>query len=490
MYLQDAAELSSILRECYYEGLRKPSKKASMFWQMTNAMIKYLEQYPEEIDILIDLLYPKYSRYNEYFITISHIRQNVCNELGISPIVWDEALLGQPIVPTLAEESPVEGGAYMKGKEAIMLMHDITDKSTLKIATKMNEEEAKLFWSRALGESPCVPIHKFLQIASNALGNGKSMKYIRRLLDHMTPTEIIVFFKGSDPQMDKLEKKMSHLQPGSSFSPPLYPAWTKTVIPSGVYLDVVKGQRRYLHIVEFPKGEYKGTLYTRDRKAVANIATEHLPIEGNEAILEVEVTGNNIDRITDVLALGDDWEIYKQSYVERLSLVNRYEFKKPVTEPHILEEGSEVSEIFNKIEDGERVRLISSGPFEVGGEGGWILLQKAFHLHLLLSRVKRNQDYDVIVGLSVMDGFDPFPICEMKLGEKGAYTLRERLATEGVQIGTQWMPIDEYAIVFVTEVHSVDEHRLGLEEVELLHIDSNLGLSDVSQLTDVIELGL
>ena len=110
MYLQDAAELSSILRECYYEGLRKQYKKSSMFCQMTNAMIKYLEQYPEEIDILIDLLYPKYSRYNEYFITISHIRQNVFNELCISPIVWDEALLGQPIVPTLAEESPVEGG--------------------------------------------------------------------------------------------------------------------------------------------------------------------------------------------------------------------------------------------------------------------------------------------------------------------------------------------------------------------------------------------
>ena len=205
MYLQDAAELANTLRESYYEGLHKPLKKSSMFWKMINAMIRCLEHNPNEIDVLIDLLYPKYSRYSEHFLTVPQIRNNICYELGISPIVWDEILIGKPIVPTLAEESPIEGGNHMKGKEAIMLMHDITEKSILKIASKMTEDEAKLFWSRVLGEAPCIPINKFLQIASNALGNGKSMKYIRRLLDHMTPVEIIVYFKGTDPQMDKLE---------------------------------------------------------------------------------------------------------------------------------------------------------------------------------------------------------------------------------------------------------------------------------------------
>ena len=113
-------------------------------------------------------------------------------------------------------------------------------------------------------------------------------------------------------------------------------------------------------------------------------------------------------------------------------------------------------------------------------------MQKAFHLHLLVTEVKRDPEYNVLVKLSVMDGFEPFSVYECALTDGLANHMRDRLAREGVLAGTQWLPVDEYAIVLVVEVRKTDNFEL--QDAEILHIDSNLGISDTSQLTDLIEL--
>ena len=160
MLLIDAANLSDTLRQRYREGLKQPSKKAFVFWKMTEAIKAALVNNSNDYEVLMDILFPKHSRYVERFTTVQHIRKNICEELGISPIVWDEVLGGKPIVPNLAEESPIEGGTSLKVKEALILLHDIESKNILKIAAKMNEAEARLFWARALGEKPCIPVDK------------------------------------------------------------------------------------------------------------------------------------------------------------------------------------------------------------------------------------------------------------------------------------------------------------------------------------------
>ena len=487
MLLSDAAHLADILRKRYHEGIRQPSKKAFVFWKMAEAVKAALVNNPNDYEPLMDILFPKYSRYAVRFTSAQHIRNNVCEELGISPIVWDEVLGGQPLIPNLAEESPVEGGGKMKVKESLILMHDIESKNVLKVAAKMNELEARLFWSRALGEKSCIPVDRFLQIASNAIGEGKSIRYIRKLLNVMSPYEILALMKGTDSRLKQMEEKMDSIQPGVPFDGTMFPAWTSTTVPSGVYLDIIRGQRRYLHITEFPKGKYRGVLYGRNKQAIKKIAEEELPfVPTQEYVLEVEIDTDNNYKVTDVLSVGDDWKYYKQNYSNRLTSLDILSLGIDVAEPHILEEGSDISYIFDKLQGNERARLIKGESFPLGGEGGWMLMQKEFHLHLLLTGVKRNRDYNIVVRLSVMDGFEPFKVYEDILTDGVANHLRDRLAREGVMTGTQWLPVDEYAILFVVEVKKTD--GFTLTDAEILHIDSNMGISDTSQLTDLIEL--
>ena len=485
MLLIEAAMLADRLREYYYDSLKQPSKRAVLFWKKVEVIRLILGKYPNEYEILMDILFPKQSRYIEFFTSTHHIRNNICKELGISPIVWDEVLSGKPIVPSLAEESPVEGGGSLKVKEALMIMHDIESKNLLKIASKMNESEARLFWSRVLGEKPCIPIDKFLQIASNSIGEGKSLRYIRQLLNVMSPAEVLVLIKGTDDRLKQMEKKMECIQAGVPFNGTIFPAWASSTIPSGVYLDIIKGQRRYLHITEFPKGEYRAILYGRNKKAIYKY--KELPFEvDQEYVFEVEVDGNDILLITDILSVGKDWEFYKLPYSERIEHAKLLSLGVDVIKPHILEEGSDISYVSDKLKDDERARFVKNGSFVLGGEGGWMLMQKAFHLHLLVTEVKRDPEYNVLVKLSVMDGFEPFAVYECALTDGLANHMRDRLAREGVLAGTQWLPVDEYAIVLVVEVRKTDNFEL--QDAEILHIDSNLGISDTSQLTDLIEL--
>ena len=485
MLLREAAMLADTLRDCYYKSIREPSNRAVLFWKKVEAIRLVLGKYPNEYEVLMDILFPKHSRYVEFFTHTHHIRNNICKELGISPIVWDEVLSGKPIVPSLAEESPVEGGGSLKVKEALMIMHDIESKNLLKVATKMNESEARLFWSRVLGEKPCIPVDKFLQIASNGIGEGKSLRYIRQLLNVMSPAEVLFLIKGTDDRLKQMEKKMECIQAGVPFDGAIFPAWTSATVPSAVYLDIIRGQRRYLHITEFPKGEFRAVLYGRNKKAIKKFNELPFKVE-QEYVFEVEVDGDEILLITDILSVGSDWEFYKRPYVERIEHAKLLSLDVDIIEPQILEEGSDMSYVFDKLKDDERARFVKSGPFVLGGDGGWMLMQKAFHLHLLVTGVKRDPDFNVLVRLSVMDGFEPFAVHECVLTDGLANHMRDRLAREGVLAGTQWLPIDEYAIVLVVEVRKTDGFEL--QDAEILHIDSNLGISDTSQLTDLIEL--
>ena len=43
-------------------------------------------------------------------------------------------------------------------------------------------------------------------------------------------------------------------------------------------------------------------------------------------------------------------------------------------------------------------------------------------------------------------------------------------------------------MIFVGEVRKIDLSQMIIKDVEILHMDETLGLSDVSQFTDIVEL--
>ena len=435
MLLSEVAELADTLRYWFHQSRKHRDKGNEALWKMVTAMTTIATKNHYEIDDIIDALYPKYSRLPERFTTVFHLRQEICKELAISPEVWDEIMVGKPIVPALAEESPPVRTEGMTLKQAFVIMHKVEDMNILKLCDRMCELEARVFWARALGEKPPIPIARFLQLFSYVGGEGRSVRYIRRLLTAMTPMEIISLLKGTDPRLESMEKDSLKVQPGMPFIGPYYPAWTKATVPKGVYLDIIKGPRRYLHITEFPAGEWRGILFTRDRKAVGKLTAEQLPIQPDqEYIFEVETQNNQVSKVTDIICIGDDWDFYNRPYRERLEHAKLLSFSVDCNQPTILEAGSDMSHVLNRLQDDERVRLVDDGPFQIGGEGGWMLMQSAFHLHLLLSGAKRLADYSIEVRLSVMDGFEPMEVAQIILSEGQAYHLRERLAREGVMI--------------------------------------------------------
>ena len=123
LLLSTAAEAARTLRRLYYR--RNSDDSAADFRESMRAVSDMVEQSAEDYEDIIDIFFPKYSRHPRQFISDSHIRESVCRELGISGLVWDEALAGQPIVPTLASESNEEP-SNLTVKQAMMLMHRLT----------------------------------------------------------------------------------------------------------------------------------------------------------------------------------------------------------------------------------------------------------------------------------------------------------------------------------------------------------------------------
>ena len=486
MLLAEAAMLSRRLKESYTRWRRETESRSEAFKISIKALKQRLSERVEVIEDIIDIFYPKYSKYEQQFVSVLWVRDNVCTELGISPIHWNTVMTGKPIVPFLATESSEIGGEGWTIKQALMAMHRIKDEGVLSMAQNMNEDEALLFWSRAMGEQEPMPVDRFLQMLSylpesNGITNLQS---IRHLLTTMSPQEVAIKILHKELVTPNNEL---FLQPGQPFVAPIFQAWTSMVAPSGVYADVMKGSRRYLHITEFPKGSFRGTVYSRDRQVVGKMHTFDLPFQV-EAILEVEMSGDKITKITDAYSIGEDWEVYRVNRSERLSRVNSLEPTVPVDGGKLVESGSDIGSLLNQLDGRERLRLVKSGPVEMRDSNGWVVIQQAFHIHFLVSAIRKDEEFDTILRLSVLDGYETFEVGESKVPTDVAQHIRTRLGQQGVLAGKSWMPIDEYGLVVVAEVTGFDLEKMKATHLNILYADDTLGYSDTSQLTDLIEL--
>ena len=482
MLLAEAADIAENLRRLNRKILTDKENRWKYFQQCLNLVEQSVSNTGAELEELIDIFYPAHSRFERQFISIRWIRDDVCSKLSISPLIWDESLAGKPMVPLLAVESPEYGGEGMTVKQALMLMGRIQDLGYLHIASKMNEKEAMLFWSRATDEPPIMPIDRFLQMVSYITDAGaQSMMAIRQMLDTMSPTEIINrLLKEEIIDMD-----VRTMQPGQAFRGPVYRAWAKMSTPTKVYVETIEHPRRYLHITEFPQGTFKGVLYGRDRQVIGKVT--QVPID-KEGVFEVEADGCNIKCLTDVFALGDDWDIHKLPYADRLSFLNKTDSKLPIKEGRLMEADSELGQLIETADNTQRIRLTLPGSFEVGGEGGWMILKDAFHINLLIASIRKDEEFNTFVRVAAMDGYEMYEVGELEVPVGPAQHMRQRLAQQGMLAGLNWLPVDEYAVVVTVEVTDFKLDTLSLAGANLDYVDDNLGYSDVAQLTDLIEM--
>ena len=482
MLLADAAKVSEVLRSYYRDYLRDAENRSTHFRFCLDTVEGAVRNAEEDLEQLIDVLYPEHSRFPRQFVSFRELRDDVCKKLSISPLVWDEALAGKPMVPLLALESPEFGGEGMTVKQALNLMGRIRDDGFLKIATRLNEREALLFWARATGERPPLPVKRFLQMVSyTTLRGAQSLQSISTMLETMRPAEILQRMLGDKPDME-----VRTMQPGQPFLGPVFKAWDRMTTPSDVYVDVMANPRRYLHITEFPTGTFRGVLYNRHKQVMGKPLT--LPFTGHEAIVEVEVDGIEVTHVTDLLSIDDNWDLYKEDYRDRLNALASLSPVVPVKEGKFVPSGTDYTNYVEALEAGEKMRLVKPGGILLGGEGGWTILKDAFHIQLLVSAIMRDTDYETFVRLSSLDGFEVYEVGQAKLSASVAQHVRQRLAQQGLLVGQDWLPVDEYGVVVVLEMKGFSLAELKMTDADILYADDNLGYSDVSQLTDLIEM--
>jgi hypothetical protein len=482
MLLAEAATISESLRTLYSKYMTDAEEKSKHFRKMLDLIRQAVNNSIDDSSQLIDMYYPEYSRYPRQFISIREIREDVCRKLSISPLVWDESLAGKPIVPLLALESPEYGGQGLTVKQAFNLMARIRDEGFLQVASKMNEREALLFWGRATDERPPMPVNRFLQIVSYTTEKGaQSLQSINIMLQTMTPSEIIQRLYS-----EKEDMEVRTMQPGQAFLGSVYRAWDKLTTPDDVYADVIEGDRRFLHITEFPVGTFKGVFYNRHKQMMGK---SHEPIyTDSEAIFEVEVDGNQVKYVTDVYAVDDDWNVYKENYKDRQDKLAKLRLAVPTKSGKFIPASTDFSHLLETLEDNQRLRFVSTGAIKLGSNGGWAILKDAFHINLLVTAVKRDREFETHIRVSAMDGFETYEVGQIQLTVEVAQHMRQRLALQGVLAGQDWLPVDEYAMVVVVELAEFSLSDLSLEKVELKYLDDDLGYSDVTQLTDLIEM--
>jgi hypothetical protein len=173
--------------------------------------------------------------------------------------------------------------------------------------------------------------------------------------------------------------------------------------------------------------------------------------------------------------------------MERLNLLKGLGVQGQLRVGELLEEGSSITNLVHTLSENERLRLSFNSPFQIGEQGGWAVMDGTYHIHLLVLSIKKDAEYETHVRLGVLDGLDPYQVMEARLPTEIAQHVRTRLARQGVLVGAHWLPVEEQAVVVAGKVNEV---RLSTMTItgELLYADDNLGFSDLSQLTDIIEM--
>ena len=96
----------------------------------------------------------------------------------------------------------------------------------------------------------------------------------------------------------------------------------------------------------------------------------------------------------------------------------------------LLEEGENLTNALIAINDNERLRLKDGGPLDIGGHGGYVVMDGAYQIHLLGLSVRKDAEYETHLRLGVLDGFDPYQVLEVKLNASSCQPLEDKVGEE------------------------------------------------------------
>jgi hypothetical protein len=457
-----------------YESLRQGSNKREVLSKIEDE---------NSAQDFYRLLYPQ-----KALLTKNGLASLFAEEVGVFIDVVMDVLGENDLALTLAQESNASTSQGWSVKDAFRMMESLSMNAVevLDTAHKMDEIEARLFWSHVLANKPPITSRAF--VIHLGISRGIHADVMKRHASLKDATELIhLIFQ--DPQGLDIPDRW-YEEPNLALSPrrylPFHPHDSMEKLEEFNYSRYQripnKGSTKMLYVIR----EQDGVRFVwRDRsgKIVSNgQAPDSSWLPDTPMILETVTDGNNIHVFDAIFP-----RYHTLTLEERLAKLQEHTKDTPII-VHQPTRIDSMVDLISSLKDDEAIRFPEIGEYKPLESGGYVMMSSLSKMILRLHSVRNIQD-TLSVRLSCVDGYDDFIVVgEVDVVSDVKNTIRgmvDRLCT--IMPSKDWEDIpDEIIIPIEAVVPSILKNPLSIPDALVVSARDDLGMSDVTQYVDFI----
>ena len=415
-------------------------------------LFDFLSENIDEVSEFVSLLYGK------YILRPEHIMSALHRSIGMFPEEF-ELVDGEPLVPSLASESPPEVEGSMSIPEALDLVAALKDMQSppdiRAVFKKMGRPDALVLWNRALGEKPLIPKYRMTRAFAHHLEDYTPQRLRLACAVEDMGTVLRRAYHGILPHK-------FHIEPGYAFKGPSYKQWRYWSVPfENTHYDIVSGPRHFAHSVQ-------GRVLVFDRVGEPVKGVTSSFDTSADCVVEIDHSGEVIEW----LHTADDPDMWMREREER------------AVNPTTIKDGDHLRALAQSLQEGEQMRLIDGDRayFHSQHVGGFIMPRRVFEMPLLITatRLQKNREEDwVDLRIEALDGFDP-----VKVGIANVQRSRLPVVEAFHHLAHSWVDVDP---PIIGQFHALNIEEGTLKGAYLVRIDTSLGFSDAMQYSDILE---
>jgi len=468
--------------------LKRVSEIAATFWSSTQgkkAAREFVESLVAEAKDEHEMVEAAEFIFGGPYLSAKNLRLKLAEEANVYAHTISQSLGYDSLAESLASESQGNPSTGMTISRALAICKDIHQYDILMLASKMDELEALMFWNCLLSTRP-IPMHQKTFLHTICSNYHKRFQFSQGDIAGAYATtpfiELLIRVLRSPETIPSLKPRA-----GCAIRGALYKPWGKSILPEKGYLDIVRGKRHFLYIFSS-----KAVLRNREGTTVVGLKRKW---DGRKPagdwIVEVEILDDKLWCITDCLYYNES--TIHLPYEERISLLQNWlSGGRPikVIEPVRLTGEESATDIMSMMENGEIARIVDEGAYRPNEHSGWILVHHAFQFRLLITHIRRDKDGNIAVRLAALDGFDTYPIHTHTFDSEGSNNAFLHVNRRGFTPEEDWEDVEHLGIVVEGSCTDIDSQSLAFRNYESAGINGELGRGDVSQFTDIVEVGL
>lgn len=457
-----------------YESLRQGSNKRDVLSKIDDE---------NSAQDFYRLLYPQ-----KALLTKNSLASLFAEEVGVFIDVVMDVLGENDLALTLAQESNASTSQGWSVKDVFRMMESLSINAVkvLDTAHKMDEIEARLFWSHVLANKPPITSRAF--VIHLGISRGIHADVMKRHASLKDATELIhLIFQ--DPQGLDIPDRW-YEEPNLALSPrrylPFHPQDSIEKLEEFNYSQYQripnKGSTKMLYVIR----EQDGVRFIwRDRsgKIVSNgQAPDSSWLPNTPMILETVTDGNNIHVFDAIFP-----RYHHLNLKDRLEKLAEHTKDTPVIVHHPTHIDS-MAYLISSLKDDEAIRFPDLNQYEPFSNGGYLLMTSLSKMILRLHSIRAIQSR-LFVKLSCVDGHDDYIVVgDAEVFDVVNPAIRGIVNRMTTIIPTkEWNDVpDEIVIPIEVIVPSILKDPLSIPDALVVSARVDLGMSDVTQYVDFI----